>query len=244
MLKKTERIDDLQFKNLKLIQDKNLYSFSCDPVILVNLSKVKKDATVVDLCSGSGVIAILVAGKSRAKKVYGIELQECMADMAKRSVALNQLQSKVEIISDDLKNYNKYFTKNSIDVVFANPPYVPIKNEDFEVSNKTICRSEIYINLDELVKVASELLQPQGCFYMVHKASRIDEIIIALNKYSLALKELTFVKATEKTKAHLAVIKAVKNGGQEVLVNDMLILNNQDGSLTNQALDLYNKEKI
>ena len=245
LIKSNERVDDLQCNGLKIIQNPTLYTFANDPILLVNISKIKKNAKVVDLCSGSGVIAILVAGKSRASKVFGIELQECMADMSKRSVDLNNLNDRVQIINDRIQNYNKYMDKCSIDVVFCNPPYYKkdcLKTGDNQVRN--IARHELELSLEDVVKVASELLNSKGEFYLVHQSLRLQEILFLCTKYRIGVKDITFVQANNKVNPHLVLIHGVKDAGYGLIVNKNIILNNPDGSFTIDVKEMYNKKSI
>ena len=245
LIKSDERVDDLQCKGAKIIQNPHLYTFANDPILLVNFATIKKRATVVDMCSGSGVIAMLVALKSDAKIVYGLEYQSVMAEMSERSVLLNNLQDRVKIICDKAQNYGKYIQKTSVDVVFCNPPYFK-KNSKKTCDNaiKTIARHEEAITLEEVVKSASEMLNSKGVFYLVHQAQRIQEICSLCSKYSLAIKELMLVQANKQSEPHLVLIKAVKDGGQEMVVLPNLILNKKDGSFTTRVKKMYNAKSI
>lgn len=244
-MSKLERIDDLQCNGLRLVQDTNLYNFTIDAVLLVNLSKVKQNGVVVDLCSGSGIIPILVAGKSKAKKVYAIELQKELYCLAQKSILLNNLESKIEIFNDDIKNYKNHLSKNCADVVYCNPPYSKPNNSIIgENTSRNIARQEITITLKEVVKVASELLKDKGCFYMVHQAKRLQEILFEFANYNLAVKEVTICQSKQGAKPHLVIIKAVKGGKFDLIVNTPLVLNNEDGTLTNEVFALYSKTMI
>lgn len=244
-LRKNERIEDLQCNGLKIIQNPDMYTFANDPIILVNFAKIKKGAKVVDLCSGSGVIDILVAGKSRAEVVYGIELQECMAEMSERSVALNNMQEKIKIINAPIQDYAKYLRKAFADVVFCNPPY--FKNENLAKKQneiQKIARHEIKITLEDVVKVASELLNSMGEFYLVHQASRLQEICTLCSKYGISIKELLPIQAKQKNKIHLIVLRGVKGGGEYTEVLNPLVLNNPNGSFTEEVNKLYSKKSL
>ncbi len=240
-----ERVDDLQFKGAKIIQNPNLYTFANDPILLVNFAKIKSSATVVDMCSGSGVIGILCALKSNAKIVYGIEIQQVMAQMSERSIALNNLTDRVRIINDDIKNYVKYIQKASVDVVFCNPPYFKKDTKKICDNNvKTIARHEIYLTLEDVIRVASEMLNSKGEFYLVHQAERLQEICALYTKYKLAIKQLMLVQSNREEKPHLVLVKAVKDGasGTEILPN--LVLNKKDGTFTTKVQKIYKNKSI
>ena len=245
LINQNERIEDLGCKGGKIIQNPKWYTFANDPILLVNFAKVKKDAIVCDLCSGSGIIAILVALKSRAKQIYGIELQECVAEMSQRSVQLNNLEEKIKIYQGKIQDYSKFLPKCSMDVVFCNPPYFK-KGESFLCDNqiKSISRHEIELNLEDVIRVSNELLNSKGQLYLVHKAQRLQEILHICTKYNLYIKELMLVQAGEKVEPHLVLIKAVKNGNYGTKILPNLILNNPNGTFTEEVNKMYAKEEI
>ncbi|MFR9069738.1 MAG: tRNA1(Val) (adenine(37)-N6)-methyltransferase, partial [Paraclostridium sp.] len=123
-IKDTERIDDIQLKGLRLIQDTTGFCFGVDAVLLANFAKVKRGASVVDLGTGTGIIPILIAGKSEAKEIIGVEIQEEVYEMATRSVLLNDLQDRVKIVNGDIKTIDETLEVNKFDVVTSNPPYM------------------------------------------------------------------------------------------------------------------------
>ena len=155
-IKPDERIDDLQYKNLKIIQEKNGFCFGIDSVILADFAKnIKKDSEVVDLGTGTGILGILLCGKTKLKKVTGIEIQPEVANMAERSIKLNSLENKFKIINEDIKEIinKKYLNKNSIDVIITNPPYKEIgKGVINENEKKLISRHEIKATLEDFIK--------------------------------------------------------------------------------------------
>ena len=177
-IKKDERIDDLGIKNLKIIQNKKWFCFGIDSVLLANFAKnIKKDSYVLDLGTGSGIMPTLLCGKTELKKVVGIEIQKDVCDMAKRSIELNKINEKFEIICDSILNLNKYFEKQTFDVVITNPPY---KKKNTGIINpdepKMIARHEITANLEDFIRVAKDLLKDKGEFYMVHRPERLVDI--------------------------------------------------------------------
>jgi len=240
-----ERIDDLQCKGMKIIQNKRLYNFSTDPILLVNFSQIKKDSVVVDFCSGSGVIALLVAVKSQARKVYCVELQEALANMSQKSVILNGLEDKIEIINDSVQNINKYIKNQTVDIVFCNPPYSK-KNSSINSPNEiiNICRHEITITLKEIIENASNILKNKGILYLVHQVNRLEEIMVEMSGKNIHIKQLQLVQSFENSNPHLVLIKGIKNSknGMEIMPN--LVTNNPDGSYSQQVLKMYNKESL
>lgn len=245
LLKENERIDDLQCKGLRIIQNPKGFCFGIDAVLLSNFCVIKKNSRVVDLGTGTGIIPILIAGKSSAKKIYGIEIQEKIADMASRSVRLNKLQDRIEIIKDDLKNIFSYIDVNSIDVVTSNPPYMGVgKGLQNPEDMKAISRHEIKCTLEDIISISSKALRHNGHFYLVHRPNRIVDIIYLCRKYKLEPKTLRFVHPTRDSKPNLLLLKAIKAAKPEVKLLDPLYIYNEDGSYTKDVLDIYSKESI
>lgn len=209
MLLKNERLDDLQFNNLFIIQNPNLYCFTSDAVELCNFVKAGCKDRVVDLCSGSGVIGILCQAKTKAKQVYLVEIQEELANMSKRSVEYNKL-TNIEVINQPLQNINKKIG-TGFEVVVCNPPY-KICNGG-EVSEKpeiAMCKHEITVTLEEIVKEASALLKFGGRFYTVNKEERLTDLFCLMRKYNIEPKTLKIRKSTKG--ANIILVEGKKGG--------------------------------
>lgn len=189
-----ERIDDLGINNLKLIQDSDLFCFGTDSVLLTDFAKAKPDDTVVDLCTGNGIIPVMLSAKTKAKKIYGIELQSASFDLAVRNAHLNNLEDRVKFINDDAKQALNYFKSGSVDVVTCNPPYMAPKSGYTNPNDKkAIARHEIAINVYDIIDIASKMLKFGGHIYMVHRAERLADIICAMRSKKIEPKRLTFV---------------------------------------------------
>lgn len=242
-LKDSERLDDLQCNGLKIIQDESLYCFTADSVLISNFMSVKTNEIIVDFGTGCGVIPILVASKSKAKKVYGIELQKELFELAVRNVKINNLESRIEIINENIKNVSQRF-KDKVDIVITNPPYVKKGNL---TNGNTVCavaKHELEITLEEITVTASKILKFGGKFYMVHMAKRLSEILNLLVKNKLEPKEIQFTFAREDKDANLVLIKAVSGGKPGCKVLKPLIMNNENGSFTSQVRNIYNKKDL
>ena len=238
-----ERIDDLQYKGLKIIQNTNGFCFGVDSVLLTEFAKdMKKNKTIVDLGTGTGIIGILLSKKVEASKVIGIEIQKDVAEMASRSVELNNLQNTMQILNEDVKNLS--LEKNSFDYVVTNPPYKKVGTGIINKEDKQIIsRHETTVNLDEWIKVASNLLKDNGAIYMVHRPERLNEIIENLRKYRLEPKRIRFVYPKISKDANLVLIKAVKYANSFLKVEKPLIIYNEDGSYTDEILKIYEEGK-
>lgn len=239
-LLENERLDDLEYGNLKIIQDKNGYCFSTDAILLANFVKAKKGSKIIDIGCGSGVISILLSKKTNAEKIYGVELQEKVANLAKRNVLLNNLEN-VEIINEDIVNVDKIITKGSIDVICCNPPY--FKKDSGDVStNETIrlSRQESSASLEDIISSASSLLKFGGNFYMIHKAERMCDVIHSMMSNNIMPKKITLVYPKNTKAADTVIVQGQKGGASGVLI-DELIVYNDDGTMTDRAKVLYNK---
>lgn len=240
-LKENERIDDLQCKGLKIIQNKKEFCFGIDAVLLSDFAKkIKKNASVVDLCTGTGVIAILLSAKSEAKKILGVEIQQHIAEMAMRSVEMNGLDEKITIINDDLMNLKKQISAGSIDTVTVNPPYKP-KNSGIinEKDTKTIARHEISCTLEDIVKESARLLNTGGNLCMVHKVERMVDIFVLFRKYNLEPKRMRLVYSKKDEPATLVLIEGIKGGKPFLKMESPIYVYEKENQYTQQIKDIY-----
>ena len=204
-IKENERIDDLEFKGLKIIQNKEGFCFGMDSVLISDFSRtIRNDSVVADLGTGTGVISILLTGKTNLKKIYGVEVQSEVADMARRSIELNNLTDRIEIINDNLKNLGKYFSNESLDAIVTNQKKkknnTGLKSED---KRHLISRHEIECTLEDIVKVSKQYLKDKGELYMVHRPERIVDILYLFRKYKIEPKEIRFVNSKAFQKPNL-----------------------------------------
>ncbi len=241
-LNKDERLDDLEYEGLKIIQKPSLYCFSSDAVLLANLVKATQKDTIVDFGTGSGVIAILALAKCKANKAIGFEIQEEMAALAKKNVEINDLQGKIEIINDDIKNAAKHLGKESVKVVVCNPPYFKKSAGDVsQVGEVALSRTESSATLEDIVKAASEILKYSGKLYMIHKSERLAEVLTTLSKNKLEPKKLTLIYPKASKAVDTFIVEAQKNGAPGMKI-DSVIVYEENGEMTPWAKKLYNKE--
>lgn len=242
-LNENERIDDLEYKNLKIVQDKDGFCFGIDSVLLSDFAKeIRSKSIVLDLGTGNGVLGILLCGKTNLSKIYGVEIQEDIANIAQKSINLNKLNNRFEIINDNIKNLNSFFKNDSIDAIISNPPYKKdnsgLKNES---QKKLIARHEITANLEDFISVSSKLLKSNGSLYMVHRPERLADLFYLLKKYKLEPKKLRFVQSFTNSKPKFFLIKATKNANSFLNIEQPLIIYHSDGSYTDEILKIYNK---
>lgn len=235
-----ERIDDLQRNGYRIIQKKKGFCFGMDAVLLSGFAQVKEGEVAVDLGTGTGIIPILLEAKTKGKHFTGLEIQEEVAEMAGRSVRLNQLENRVDIVRGDIKEASRLFGKASFDVVTSNPPYM---NDNHGLKNpelpKAIARHEVFCTLDDVCREASLLLKSGGRFYMVHRPHRLAEIITALKTYKLEPKRMKLVHPFVDKESNMVLIEAVRGGRSMMKVEAPIIVYREPGVYTQEIYDVY-----
>ncbi len=225
-LKSEEVLEDLD-NELKIIQNKKLYRFSEDPVLLAKFTDVYAGNKIVDLGTGSGIILFLLYAKEPDIKAVGIEIQFFLADMATRSVKYNNLCEKIKILQEDLKKPYKYLKQNSWDLVVSNPPYIPLNKGRISPKKEiAAARQEVYCNLNDVISSAAFLLKKGGAFNMIHRAQRLPEIMYQLKDKELTPSKLQFVSSHEGKDPFLVLISAVKGVSTSFKILPQLNLNN------------------
>lgn len=238
-LKKNERIDDLQYKGLKIIQNTSGFCFGIDAVLLANFAKgMKRADTVVDLCTGTGIIAVLLCGKTNAKNIIGVEIQEEYAEMANRSVMLNNIQDRVKILNKDLNKLSEEVQAASVDAVTVNPPYKKVGSGIInDADSMTIARHEVSCTLEDVIKESSRLLKSGGTFYMVHRPERLVDIFCLMRNYKIEPKRVMFVHPTVNKAPNIVLIEGSKNGGSFLKFENPLYVYDEDGNYTNELYE-------
>lgn len=242
-LKENERIDDLQRNGYRIIQNAEKFCFGMDAVLLsgfTSLGGVKEGARVLDLGTGTGIIPILLEAKTKADHLTGLEIQEESADMAKRSVALNHLEDKIDIVQGDIKEADSLFNAASFDIITSNPPYMigqhGLTNPE---GPKAIARHEILCTLDDVVRQAARLLKPGGKFCMVHRPFRLAEIITTLCTYKLEPKRMQLVYPYVDKEPNMVLIEAVRGGKPRMTIERPLIVYKEQNVYTDEIYDIY-----
>ena len=237
-----EQINDLVgIANLKIYQNDDWFKFSLESVLLPNFVTINlRCKNILDLCAGNAPIPLVLSTRTNAK-IVGVEIQEDIAELAKKSVIINNLDKQITIINDNLLNLKKYYSGDNFDVITVNPPYFKnnegsIKNEDI---HKTIARHEVTTNLEEIVKMSVFLLKNNGYFAMVHRTERFFEIVKVLEKHNLIPKKVQFIYPKHGCKSNLFMIECMKNGKVGVKFKDPVYVHNSDGTYTDEVKKIF-----
>ncbi|MGO1470824.1 MAG: tRNA1(Val) (adenine(37)-N6)-methyltransferase [Tissierella sp.] len=236
-----ERIDIVPGTKFKIIQDKNSFSYGTDAIFISDFAKAK--GLVIDLGTGSGIIPLRLIEKKKVKKIYGIEIQKEVFDRAKRSIKLNGLEERIEILNMDLKKIDEKFPKAHFDTVISKPPYLKAggavinKRENFAIS-----RHEISCNLEDIIKTSGYLLKPQGKLFLVHRPDRLTDIFMNLRKYGIEPKRIRFVYPKPERPPNLVLIEGVKGGRADLKFLKPLIVYNKDSTYTEEIYKIYDRK--
>ncbi len=243
-LKKNERIDDLEINNLKIIQKNDGFCYGIDSVLLSDFAKnIKNNSNVIDLGTGTGILGFLLIAKTKVNSVTGVEIQSEIADMANRSIAMNKLENKFEIINCNINELDKRLKIDSYDAIITNPPYKKINSGKINENEiKLISRHEIKACLEDFIKISFKMLKDKGTLYMVHRAERLVDIMYEMRKYKMEPKRIRFVYSNINSDSKLVMIEAVKNGKSSIKIEEPLYVYNEDGSYTDEILKIYNKK--
>ena len=239
-LKNSERIDDLQRAGLRIIQDPERFCFGMDAVLLSHFASCPAGGQMLDLGTGTGIIPILMSALSDASHLTGLEIQEESADMADRSVSLNGIEDRVSVVKGDIKEAGRIFPRASFDCITCNPPYL---QGDHGIVNpadaKAIARHEVLCTLEDVVSAAETLLKPNGHFFMVHRPFRLSEIMCCMHDHNLEPKRMRLVYPMADREPNMVLIEGIRGAKMRITVEKPLILQNPDGSYTEEVKELY-----
>lgn len=235
-----ERLDDLGRKGYRIIQDPKKFCFGMDAVLLSSFADTKEGERVLDLCTGNGILPILLEAKTAGESFVGLEIQEESASLARRSVSYNHLDDKIEIVTGDLKDASKIFGASSFDVVTSNPPYMigghGLKNPD---DAKMIARHEVLMELEDLIRETAKLLKPQGRCYFVHRPFRLVEILSLMHEYKIEPKRMRLVYPYADKEPNMVLIEGIRGGKPRLTVEKPLIVYKEENVYTDEVKNLY-----
>lgn len=239
-INKNERVDDLHRNGYLLIQDPERFCFGIDAVLLAGYAKMNKNEVALDMCTGTGVIPILMKGKTDGEQFVGVEIQQESAEMAQRSVLLNDLENNIFIQHGDIRELDKMFRAGSFDVVTCNPPYMPngggLLNDR---TPKAVARHEILCTLEDVLSMADKMLRVGGRMYMVHRPARLVDIFALSRQYHLEPKRMRLVHPYVEKEPTLVLVELIKGGKPMLKVEPPLIIYLINGEYTSEIRDIY-----
>ena len=239
-LKTGERVDELQRNGYRIIQDPGRFRFGMDAVLLSGFARVREGETVLDLGTGTGIIPILLEAKTGASHLTGLEIQPDSADMARRSVLLNGLSEKIDIVQGDIREAAEIFPAASFDVVTCNPPYITdghgLVNPEAPMA---IARHEVKCSFADVAAAAAKLLVPGGGFFLVHRPFRLAEIMVTLSGLRLEPKRMRLVYPFADREPNMVLLEARRGAKSRLHVEKPLIVFRSPGVYTDEITDIY-----
>lgn len=240
LLREGERIDDLQIKGYEIIQHPGRFCFGMDAVLLSSFAKVKRGERALDLGTGTGILPILLEAKNDGEHYTGLEIQQESADMARRSVLYNNLQSKIDIVTGDIKEAALKFGAASFEVITTNPPYM-LGGHGLENKNEAlyIARHEALCTLDDILRESAKLLKVKGRFYMVHRPFRLPEILTKMCACGIEPKEMRLVYPFKDKEPNMVLVGGIKGGNPRMKVGPPLIVYETEGKYTDEVMRIH-----
>lgn len=234
-----ERLDDLLTKGLQIIQSDEVFSFSMDAVLLARFCSVPARGRIADLCTGNGVVPLLLSTRTKAELV-GVEIQERLAGMADRSVRLNKLEGQIRIIHGDLREAHKELGYGQFDVVTVNPPYLPVHNgEQNGNAHFAIARHEVHCSLADVLEACSRLVKAGGKVAMVHRPGRLADILCAMRQYKLEPKRIRFVHPRAHAEANMVLVEGIRDGKPDMRLLPPLIVYKDEQHYCDEIMEIY-----
>jgi tRNA1(Val) A37 N6-methylase TrmN6 len=233
--------DLVGYENLKIYQDTDYFKFSLESVLLPNFITINlRTKNVLDLCTGNAPIPLILSNRTKAK-IYGVEIQKKIYDLAAESVSLNKLNDQITILNSDVKDLDKLFPNNSFDIITVNPPYFKYSDASSINSNneKSIARHEISLCLDDIIKIAKKLLKNNGILGMVHRTDRLIEVISILKTYNFEPKKIQFIHSKENSESDLFLIEARMNANPGLKILRPLIIHNNDNTYRDEINKIF-----
>lgn len=234
----------LNYKDLKIVQNTDWFKFSIDSVLLSNFVKITKNTTnIIDFCTGNAPIPLILSTKTRAK-ITGVEIQKDVYNLAKKSIEINNLQDRIEILNMDVKDIAQKYESDSFDLITCNPPYFKLKETSIINDNdiKSVARHEIYINLDDIFKVARKILKNNGTIAIVHRTDRLIDIIDCMKKNNIEPKRLQLVYPKFNKESNIVLIEGAKNGKSSLKVLPPIYVHDEDENYLEEIKKMFEEE--
>ena len=224
-----EELNDLyDYVPLKIYQNNDYFKFSLDSVLLAEfVRKPEKCNSILELCAGNCAVSMILTTKTKAN-ITSVELQDEIYDLGIKSISYNKLEDQIKYIKSDIKDVDNYFPGNKFDVIVCNPPYFT-KDEKSYINDdkiKAIARHELTVALEDIISISSSMLDLNGEFYLVHRAERLDEIIILCNKYNINVKNLQFITTKENKEPRLILVRCIKGSRKNIKINPVICIEN------------------
>lgn len=245
LLRPGERLDDLQRDGLHLIQNPDWFCFGVDAVLLADYASksIKKDTRALDLCSGNGIVPLLLSAKSSAGEITGLEIQEPVCEMANRSVKLNCLEEKIRMVCGDLKDADTLFGRSFFQYITCNPPYKEAGSGILSSADTvTLARHEVLCSLEDIIRVSSIILEPLGKLCMIHRPDRLADILCLMRKYEIEPKRLRFVHPSVGKTATMILVEGARQGKPRLFLDPPLYIYESPGVYSEEIHQIYGRE--
>ena len=242
LVKDGETLDDLQLKDICIIQKREGFRFGIDAVLLANFANVKKKHKVMDLCTGTGIVPFIIKGKKEPEKIVGLEIQNEFVEMANRSIKINGFNDTMEFLHGYLKDKELLKSVGRFDVVTVNPPYKLEKSGIVNPNDKyAIARHEVMCNLDNVIEACRIVLKDNGRLYMVHRPERLADIFCIMRKYKIEPKRVQMVHPNTKKPANILLVEGQRDGGAYLKWEPPIYVYNDDGSFSKEINEIYGR---
>ena len=224
------------------MQKRDGFKFGIDAVLLSDFAKGTKSQRTLDLCTGTGIVPMLLSAKTDTPRIDALEIQSEICDMAKRSVIYNNLEDRIYITEGDLKDAPAIYGKAVFDKITVNPPYMKCGTGIInDTDTKTISRHEVKCTLEDVISVSAQLLKPRGRLYMVHRATRIADILCLMRKYKIEPKRLRLVHPSVHKAANLLLIEGIRGAAADLVLSEPLYVYDENGSYSEQINEIYGR---
>lgn len=243
-VKEGETVEELNLHGLRIIQKEKGFRFGVDAVLLSDFAEVRKNDRVMDFCTGTGIVPILLYGKTKAGEIHGLEIQAQFCEMAERSIRMNGIEEKVKVHLGDLKDQELLKILGNYHVVTANPPYKKMNSGMVnEADALTIARHEVTLTLEDLISASRKVLKDQGRLYLIHRPERLADLISLMRKYRIEPKRIRMVYPNTKKPPTMVLIEGVRDGGEFLKVDAPLFIYDDEGNYSDEIRRIYGDDR-